>query len=435
MATVLRYTLKRRFALHLAAFGILCVGALSVTLYLVTHRQESTLIDRIVDDRMGALVEEFAAGGAHLPRRGQNAWGYIARGPADREGLPPRLRDLAPGKHAVWTGDGLDYVLVRETEGARLYVAYDAANHEQRLAAFRWSLLAGLAAVAVAAAALGSWWAGVLIRQVADLAQRVDSLQPGARDTKLTANLDEEIVRLAAAFDRYQSRMIQMVEREREFSSNVGHELRTPLTLIQTSCELLMEDANLAQRSRRHVARIANAADHMNDSIKSFLVLAREGDLGDNERVSIRECVLESLEPFREALKQKGVEVRLEIGEHAAIHANREAFFIVAGNLVKNAVKYTDAGVIAVRYVGNQLYVEDTGCGIPASDIPNIFLRFYRARAASESGREGLGLGLAIVGRICEHYGWALGVQSALGQGTTVSVEFIRPGHLFEAGR
>ncbi len=435
MATALRYTLKRRFALHLAAFGILCVGALSVTLYLVTHRQESALIDRIVDDRMGALVEEFAAGGAHLPRRGQNAWGYIARGPADREGLPPRLRDLAPGNHAVWTGDGLDYVLVRETEGARLYVAYDAANHEQRLVAFRWSLLAGLAAVAVAAAALGSWWAGVLIRQVADLAQRVDSLQPGARDTKLTANLDEEIVRLAAAFDRYQSRMIQMVEREREFSSNVGHELRTPLTLIQTSCELLMEDANLAQRSRRHVARIANAADHMNDSIKSFLVLAREGDLGDNERVSVRECVLESLEPFREALKQKGVEVRLEIGEHAAIHANREAFFIVAGNLIKNAVKYTDAGVIAVRYVGNQLYVEDTGCGILASDIPNIFLRFYRARAASESGREGLGLGLAIVGRICEHYGWALGVQSALGQGTTVSVEFIRPGHLFEAGR
>ncbi|MBA3776950.1 MAG: hypothetical protein H0X11_11000, partial [Betaproteobacteria bacterium] len=74
MATALRYTLKRRFALHLAAFGILCVGALSVIVYLVTHRQESALIDRIVDDRMGALVKELVAGGAHPPRRGQSAW-------------------------------------------------------------------------------------------------------------------------------------------------------------------------------------------------------------------------------------------------------------------------------------------------------------------------------------------------------------------------
>ncbi|HVF63210.1 MAG TPA: sensor histidine kinase [Casimicrobiaceae bacterium] len=82
-----------------------------------------------------------------------------------------------------------------------------------------------------------------------------------------------------------------------------------------------------------------------------------------------------------------------------------------------------------------KLQVQDTGCGIPASDIPEHFFALYGARAAGESGREGLGLGLAIAKRICDHYGWTLPVQSELGHGTKVSVEFTRPRHLFEAGR
>lgn len=433
MATALHFSLRRRFALHLTAFCVLFVAALLFVLYLVSHRQEMAFVDRILDERMRALVQEIAAGGFPPAPRSQSTGGYIVRAPADRERLPVHLRTLLQGKHAVWAGDGLEYVFVRESGEGLLYVTYDGGNRKHHLATFGWILLVGLAAVAAAAAALSPWWASVLIRQVADLAQRVDTLRAGARDMTVAANLDEEVARLAAAFDHYQSSLMRTVEREREFSSNVAHELRTPLTLICTSCELLMEDPGLTQRTRRHVARIANATDHMIDSIKSFLVLAREGDLGGDERVPIKECVLEMLEPFGASLNAKGVRVHVEVAEYAAIHANREAFFIVAGNLIKNAVKYTDAGFIAVRYLGNKLFVEDTGCGIPANDIPNIFLRFYRARAASESGREGLGLGLAIVKRICDHYGWTLAVQSQLGEGTTVSVEFVRPGHLFEA--
>lgn len=435
MATALHFSLKRRFALHLTAFCILFVAALLFALYLVNHRQEMGFVDRMLDERMRALAEELGTSGAHAAPRGEGTWGHIVRAPAERARLPAHLRTLAQGKHAVWAGESLEYVFVRESAGALLYATYDGGERKHHLATFTWMLLAGLVAVAAAAAALSPWWASVLIRQVADLAQRVQGLRGDGRDTGLAADLDEEVARLAAAFDHYQSSMIRTVEREREFSSNVAHELRTPLTLICTSCELLMEDASLTQRTRRHIARIANATDHMIDSIKSFLVLAREGDLGGNERVPIRECVLEILEPLDAPLRAKGVEVRVQITEHAAIHANREAFFIVAGNLIKNAVKYTDAGVIAVRYLGNKLHVQDTGCGIPASDIPSIFLRFYRARAVAESGREGLGLGLAIVKRICDHYGWTLSVRSELGEGTTVSVEFTRPGHLFEAAQ
>lgn len=435
MATALRYSLKRRFAFHLAAFCILLVAAWSFALYVASHRHEMALVDRILQEEMTTRVEALRTGAPHSARQRENTRDYIVRGPADLDRLPEPLRGLAPGKHVVWTGSRLEYALVHDAGEALLYVAYDPREHESRLASFKWTLLGGLLALAAAAAALSPWWAGMLIRQVAELAQRVAGLRVEPRSPQRAGDPEEDVARLAAAFDHYQSSMLRAIEREREFSSNVAHELRTPLTLICTSCELLMEDASLAPRTRRHIARIANAADHMSDSIKSLLVLAREGDLGDYERVPIRECVLEMLEPLGAPLMAKGVEVRVEVSEHAAIRANREAFFMVAGNLIKNAAKYTDAGVIAVRYLGNKLFVEDTGCGIPASDIPNIFLRFYRARAAGESGREGMGLGLAIVRRLCDHYGWALAVQSEPGKGTTVCVEFTRPAHLFEAGR
>jgi signal transduction histidine kinase len=428
MTFPLRYSLKRRFAMHLAAFCICFAGATLLAVYWFAHIQEAALVERIVEDQMQALSGEPAESSGRA--RSMN---FAIRSPAELKAVPPSVRNLPPGKHAVEIDSRLHHVLIRDAKGVRLITVYDEANHAAKLATFMWTLLAGLAVVIFAAALLGPWWAGAMIRQVAGLAQRADDLRSVDRDAQGGADLDETIARLAVTFDNYQSRMMEIVEREREFSSNVSHELRTPLTLIQTSCELIALDPAIGERSRRLVARIANSAEHMNDSIRSLLVLAREGNLGDNERLPIREFLLELIDPLRETVEAKGIEIKIDVGDNAFILANREALFIVMGNLVKNAVKYTDKGMIALRYVGNKLYVEDTGCGIPASDIPNIFLRFFRARAASESGREGLGLGLAIVKRICDHYGWQLDVQSTIGKGTLVSVEFVRPGHLFES--
>jgi two-component system sensor histidine kinase BaeS len=99
----------------------------------------------------------------------------------------------------------------------------------------------------------------------------------------------------------------------------------------------------------------------------------------------------------------------------------------VLGNLVSNAMRYTPAGgsicLGAEEQAGRILLsVSDTGSGIPAEHLPNIFERFYRADASRQQQTGGSGLGLAIVRSMVEAHGGAIGVESSLGRGTTFTI-------------
>ena len=427
----LRHSLRVKLGLNLAWFCILFIGALNVAVCLVTDAQENTLIARIVDDDLAALMEQHRADPSLRTWHRYGSFGYVARSAADRRGLPDYLRDLDIGRYDLKQGQTALRVVVREQNNATYYLAYDIDHHRQRMTEFTWLLLAGAVATVLAALALGVWWADQIMRQLGELAQRMDQMQPTASAAPFpAAGTDDELARLVLAFDSYQTKMLRLVEREKEFSANASHELRTPLTLIQTSCELLSQDRGLSDKSRRHLRSIAYGAQHMAELIRWFLVLAREGSLGESERVPVMECAEEALAPLRGALEQKGLALNAQIPPTVAVQANRDALYLVLTNLLKNAVEYTDRGGITVRYLANKLYVEDSGRGIPEGEIASIFVRFYRAET-SRHNRDGLGLGLAIVKRICDHYGWRINVKSALGSGTTISIEFPPPSNLF----
>ena len=427
----LRHSLRAKLALNLALFCILFIGTLTAAVHLVTERQEHALIDRIVGDEVATLIDKHKADPSLRSSIGHGSFGYVARSAADRLGLPDYLRTLAPGKHDLTHADKALHVVVRERAAVTYYLAYDVAHHQQRMTEFGWLLAAGVVATVTAALSLGFWWSGHIIRQLADLAQRLDDLKPGDADTQFAAaSMDDELARLVVAFDNYQIKMLQLVEREKEFSANVSHELRTPLTLIQTSCELLAQDPQLSGKSQRHVGLIAHGSQHMTELIRWFLVLAREGSLGERERVPIRECVDEAILPLLDVAEKKGLALSASVAPMAALYTNREALYLVLTNLLRNAVEYTDHGGVTVRYLANKLYVEDTGRGIAETEIANIFVRFYRVETSLRD-HDGLGLGLAIVKRICDHYAWRINVKSAVGAGTTISIEFPLPTNLF----
>ena len=98
------------------------------------------------------------------------------------------------------------------------------------------------------------------------------------------------------------------------------------------------------------------------------------------------------------------------------------------GNLVSNAIRYTPRGgrvTIRVRKTGEKLRIEvaDTGIGIPSADLERVFDEFYRSANAREHTGDGTGLGLSIVKAVAEQHGGAVSVASAVGQGTTFTVE------------
>lgn len=416
-----RPSLRRRVALGIALFSILLISAYSVVVYLLMEQQEEALIDQIVLEEMDYLVGQFQRDARVLPPRTDNLSGYIVRTVAERLSLPPHLQQLGPGIHEVRTDAKELHVAVRNLGTTWFYLAYEVTHHEARLKEFEGLLLLGLMLTAALSAWLGYALSGMLTRPVSDLAQRVDGLQAGNGRERLEQNYaDEELQRLARAFDGYLRRMNALVQREREFTADVSHELRTPLTAIQTGCELLAQDPGLAPASRERLMRIDRALERLTQIVQTLLFLARSDQPDELEEVGLGECLNEAVEPLREAFTRKAIAFESQVDPRVTLRVNRTAFYITLSNLIKNALDHTETGRIYATYQDHQLVIADTGHGISAQELPRVFERFYRGAGDTE----GFGLGLSIVRRLCERYGWRLSLDSRSGEGTRVVVAF-----------
>ena len=252
-----------------------------------------------------------------------------------------------------------------------------------------------------------------------------------------------EITELASAFNRMAERLEESVsfirrdrDRSRDFLADVSHELRTPIAALRTFNELLAEgaDRNPATRSefldssREQIERLDWLATNLLELSKldSGLVAL---DLRPDDMRAVVESAIAQAEP---AARRKRVALAAELPEEPVRQRHDpQRIGQVLSNLIGNAVKFTPAGgrvTVTLRGTptGAELRVADTGVGIDAAELPHVFDRFYRGSQASEQRAVGSGLGLAIVHSIVEMHGGQVTVESALGQGTEVTVSLPR---------
>ena len=310
---------------------------------------------------------------------------------------------------------------VRRDGGVDYYLSYDVERHEARLHEFQnWllALLGGRVRRARRAQHLALGRAVAPGRRPRG-ARRLP--RPRQRRTRRspTHYRDREVLTLARAFDEYARRVTALVAREKEFTANVSHELRTPLTTIKTGCELLSHDAALSERSRNRVRAIGASADSIAELIDALLLLGREAPVGSGDTVDLAELVAEVAAPLRAAIEAKGLRLAIDVPAGAGLRVNRAALQLTLANLLRNAVAYTDRGEIRVRYADGVLSVSDTGIGIAAAELPRVFERAFRGANARTGGT---GIGLAIVRRVAERFGWRIDADSTPGQGTTFRV-------------
>ena len=419
----LRANLRLRVALGIALLTTLILSAHSVLLYSSVDVLEHDLINKIVGEEMQYFIDKYRSDPAHVKSIASDKLaGYVARSGVD-PALPEYLRGLAPGVRNLTVNGAHFHVLVRDLPEGRFIVAYDTSHHEAREARFISGLIVGTLLSILVGAGLGYWAAGLLVRPVRDLAGRVAALDAEQPETSLAADYaDEEVRQLAQALDGYRQKVVEFIRREQEFTANVSHELRTPLTAIRTSCELLLQEPALTEDARRRLATIDRSAVRLAETARALLFLARGGASELLEDVSVGECVGEAAEPLLGLIATKGLSFESAIDPSAVIRVDRHALYLLASNLLRNAVQYTDHGSVHIGYRDGRLTVTDTGAGIGPVEIPRLFDRYYRGAQASRS--DGVGLGLAIVKRICERFGWTLDLESTLGSGTRVAVDF-----------
>ena len=226
---------------------------------------------------------------------------------------------------------------------------------------------------------------------------------------------------------------IKRLERvRREFVANVSHELKTPLTSIKSLLETLLTGAlEDPANSRRFVTLIDEDATRLGRLIDDLLALSQIESKAAAlvlQPVSLHPLIEDLARTLRPQMDARQVTLHLAVTADAPpVQGDPDRLRQIFSNLLDNAIKFNKpGGRVTVRAAADgpslRVAVEDTGPGIPASDLPRIFERFYRVDKARSRELGGTGLGLAIVKHLAELHQGRVAVESRPGQGSTFTV-------------
>lgn len=220
----------------------------------------------------------------------------------------------------------------------------------------------------------------------------------------------------------------------KEFVANVSHELRTPLTTVKSYTETLIDGAvDDKEIAMEFLGIINNEADRMSFLVRDLLQLSRF----DNKQIILSVSEIDLNAYMNDVVKQNKIHADakeqnlyfIPYPKDVIIQGDRDRIGQVVNNIITNAIKYSlNKAEIKIFIEEDEKYykltVKDTGMGIPKSDIPRIFERFYRVDKARSRAMGGTGLGLSIAKEIMEIHDGKITVESEYGKGTAMTMWF-----------
>jgi two-component system, OmpR family, sensor histidine kinase BaeS len=303
--------------------------------------------------------------------------------------------------------------------------AIDATSRNFLNQVNRSLFLAGIVAMIIALA-LGF----ILFRQITApldaLTQATQKIAAGDLKTRTVVHGEDEISRLGRSFNAMAENLEHSETARRNMLADVSHELRNPLGVIQSHLEAMLDGVfptGPDQIASLHDETILlkRIVDDLRD-----LALADAGQLGlRREKTNLRSLVERTTQTFQAQAVEKQIALTHELAQDIPpLNLDAQRIEQVLRNLVSNALQYSPAGaqvMVKLAHQGNTVRVEvnDTGPGIPADALAQIFERFWRGDKSRSRMLGGSGLGLAIAKQWIEAHGGEIGVTSQIGQGTT----------------
>ena len=444
-------------------FIAMILGAVAVSVYLLTERSLAAGLDERAETALAELVQGRSALGAALQRLPSDAGSLVlivsraetrpSSVEAIRNGVPQvandqyildRLPDSAlqelidEGRVAVTVGSGAGRLRVHGELGtvplpssrpftAAFFVAVPAGLMATTLDQLARDLVMTVV-LAFAAFGLGVWVLSQRVlgplRRVTDAAAKVSgsdlSLRVPVPDSR------DEIHDLGQAINNMLDRLQESFETQRRFTADASHELRTPVTAIAGHASYLLRRTNPTPAQQESLTVIHREAERMGKLVNDLLELAR-ADAGFTVNKAPMNLV-EVAEAVREEVSRvsPGAEVSVSARRALAeVMGDAERLKQVVLNLVMNAVNAGASRVtVSVAQEGRQVRLEvlDDGAGIPPEALPHIFERFYRVDGARSTRGNGSGLGLAIVRWIVQQHDGTVSVESRLGEGTVFTI-------------
>ncbi|WP_223643735.1 ATP-binding protein [Corallococcus sp. EGB] len=460
-----RPSLQRR--LTLATAGVLGVALCAFSLLL--HTAFTRALSRQFDDTLAAeargiagLIElsddgrwEVEASTLAQLTRGRGLTWFEVRGPDGSlitrssgldDGVFPRgTRDTSPGNRTILLPNGergrLLEVLVpvggEKGHSVRVSVAVAKETEDMdEVSSLLWGVLAlsGVTTL-VLATLVGLVATRRGLRPLGALASRVEEIDGARLDLRLPEEgVPEELRPVVSRLNGLLARLEAAFERERQFSADVSHELRTPLSGLRTILEVSAMRERPAAEYRVALAEALGVVGQMHGLVERLLLLARLEARQvpvETEPIALKELVDTCFAAVAARASERSLRFENRVAEAAVVASDREKLRLILGNLLGNAVEYTERGgsiqVSSDLSRGLLLDVEDSGPPIPEPALERIFERFYRADVSRTGTAEHSGVGLALTRSLCNVIGSRIRAENRLG-GRVAFVVGLAPG-------
>ncbi|MEU7401901.1 ATP-binding protein [Streptomyces sp. NPDC044948] len=450
MWTAMRELLRGRFARRLAlAFAALGIGTAALTAVLVNTAFTDRFGDYLNEQqqtRQKQLVSLFAADYARddgwdarslnqlaptvtmtgseaklLDGTGRTVWS-LADANVDAATLAMHRQmmgtgDLGAPRSLPVTVDGqrVGTLQVRVPQGVVPAVDKDFRSSVNGL------LIAGALGAGLVALVVGVYTARRATAPIAELTHAADGLAAGHRDRRATAIPNNEIGQLATAFNTMADRVEKEDELRRAFAADVAHELRTPLAIQRSELEALQD--GVREPTDKAIASLHDENLRLTRLVADLETLASADAAAftlQREPLSLTALVTDTVGALADSFAGAGITLRTDLAD-VQVEADPVRLRQIVTNQLTNALKFVPPGGTVTLTLRQEdgwavLRVADTGPGIPADELPHIFDRFFRSRAARADGS---GIGLAVAAELAAAHGGTLTADSKVGHGTT----------------
>jgi len=397
--------LRNRLMLAFAGFALSVAALFGLYAVAFMYATEDAFFESMLEQEAEAQLRRHALDGAWAEP--QQAFMRVY---PDRQHFPADLlaaRESEPWRSEFAGRDGRHYHVKALQPPAPAQGAWLVAEVSRQLVVrpmrdriLQWLGWSALAVVGLALA-LGAWLARRSTAPLSRLAALVDSMAPNRWPQRIAAGFpDDEVGVLARGLDAMTERTQAFIDREQAFTRDASHELRTPLAVIRSAGERLLAEPALSAAGREHLLHLRQSAWQLEQTVTTLLTLAREAPsvlpdapialLPVLEQVVIEQAVW---------LDDKPVEVEVDVPGETRIDLPQPVLHILLSNLIGNAFAHTESGTVDIGIAGGRLRIANRGHPIPAELRERLHEPFRK-----REGSAGLGLGLAIVQRLCERY-------------------------------
>ncbi|MCP4469247.1 MAG: HAMP domain-containing histidine kinase [Gammaproteobacteria bacterium] len=396
--------LFRRIMASILLAAVLLVSLLSLVVYYSNEILEDQLLARQTDFELQNTRSLLTSNpDASLPRSARLSIYLASRAPT--QPIPQHLTGLPEGvHHDIRIGDKSYHVLVAPLDGDRIYIQSDITEIERSESLLSNILLAAWIVLIVVLYFVAHILSRKLSGPIAELSDELSRINPDQRGIRLSDRFeDDEVGRIAQAFDSYTGKMDSYVEKQMAFAAMASHELRSPLTIIRTSADLIASRHD-DPAINAHLEKIQRASANMANMIHALLAVTRDQPIENaHEPIALRPLVDEIIGNMQPEIDAKRIDVENRLDETSSVHADHTLITVVLVNLIRNSIKHGENSLIRIDMEDSLLSITDSGLGIDSDSLQHIFDFAYRGQNS-----QGYGVGLYISKLICDYQGWSL---------------------------